>query len=83
MASKPAKKAPKKKGLYDKPKDLKMGDILTDTRKINYLIGKVIGAGGFGVLYSACISNSRPSRIDDYPYVVKIVSLWRETETSS
>lgn len=78
MASKgkdPVKKAPKKKNGYEMPKPLKPGDIIADNQKVQWKIGVSIGVGGFGEIYSACKHDSKIKKIDDYPFVVKIVSL--------
>ena len=77
MASKgkdQVKKVPKKKNGYQMPKPLKTGDILNDTQKNQWKIGVSIGLGGFGEIYSACKIGSSVKKIEDYPYVVKIVS---------
>lgn len=78
MASKgknPPKKAAKKNG-YEKPEPLKTGDILINTvLKKSWKIGVSIGVGGFGEIYSACQVGAEKQKIDDYPLVVKIVSL--------
>lgn len=68
------KKAPKKKNGYQMPKPLKTGDILKDTQKGEWKIGVSIGIGGFGEIYSAFKIGSTVKKLEDYPYVVKIVS---------
>lgn len=68
------KKAPKKKNGYEMPKPLKPGNILNDNQKNQWKIGVSIGVGGFGEIYSACKVGSAVKKVDDYPYVVKIVS---------
>lgn len=76
MASKPkavAKKPTKKKNGYEAPKKLKAGTILIDSAKKKWKIGTSIGSGGFGEIYSACEADSEIKKIDDYPFVVKIV----------
>lgn len=77
MASKgkmPAKKVPKKKNGYQMPKPLKPGDILTDNQKNQWKVGVSIGVGGFGEIYSACKVGSSVKKVEDYPFVIKIVS---------
>lgn len=68
------KKAPKKKNGYQMPKPLKTGDILNDNQKGQWKIGVSIGIGGFGEIYSACKVGSSIKKVEDYPFVVKIVS---------
>lgn len=67
------KKATKKNG-YEMPKPLKAGDVLKDTQKGQWKVGVSIGVGGFGEIYSACDATSSIKKVEDYPYVVKIVS---------
>jgi vaccinia related kinase len=77
MASKPKtqpKKASKKKNGYEMPKPLKPGDVLNDNQKNQWKVGVSIGVGGFGEIYSACKVGSNVKKVDDYPYVIKIVS---------
>lgn len=64
----------KKKNGYEMPKSLKAGDLLVDTQKKQWKIGVSIGVGGFGEIYSASKADSTVKSVDDYPYVVKIVS---------
>ena len=68
------KKAAKKKNGYEMPKQLKLDDVVTDSMKVQWKIGKSIGIGGFGEIYSACKVGSTVKKVDDYPYVIKIVS---------
>jgi vaccinia related kinase len=68
------KKAPKKKNGYEMPKPLKPGDILTDNQKNQWKAGVSIGIGGFGEIYSACKVGTTVKKVEDYPYVIKIVS---------
>lgn len=70
----PPKKAAKKKNGYEMPKPLNSGDLLSDNQKNQWKIGRSIGIGGFGEIYSACKVGSSIKKIDDYPFVVKIVS---------
>ena len=70
----PPKKASKKKNGYEMPKPLKPGDVIADNQKNQWKIGVSIGVGGFGEIYSACKVGSNIKKVDDYPYVVKIVS---------
>jgi vaccinia related kinase len=56
------------------PKPLKAGEILNDTQKGQWKIGVSIGVGGFGEIYSACKVGSTVKKVEDYPFVVKIVS---------
>lgn len=79
MASKqknePKKVVKKKKNGYEMPKELKSGDVLTDQHKKSWKIGKSIGIGGFGEIYSACAADKVPKKVDDYQYVVKLVNI--------
>lgn len=68
------KRAPKKKNGYEMPKPLKPADILTDNQKNQWKVGVSIGVGGFGEIYSACKASAAVKKVEDYPYVVKIVS---------
>lgn len=80
MASKakaPAKKPVKKKNGYQMPKKAKPGTILIDNQKKQWKIGESIGIGGFGEIYSACDASSSIKKIEDYPFVVKLVSFMR------
>jgi len=52
MAAKAAKRAPKKKGGYLMPEPIPAGEILTDISKDQWILGKSIGVGGFGEVYS-------------------------------
>ncbi|CRL07116.1 CLUMA_CG020113, isoform A [Clunio marinus] len=70
-ANKPVKKSSKKNG-YDMPKPLKTGDVLTDNKKKQWIIGKSIGIGGFGEIYSAREGNSAIRNVENFPFVVKI-----------
>jgi vaccinia related kinase len=77
MASKgkvAVKKAVKKKNGYEMPKSAKPGIVLIDNHKKNWKIGKSIGVGGFGEIYSACDASAPIKNIEDYPFVVKLVS---------
>jgi vaccinia related kinase len=82
MASKakakdPSKKPAKKRANgYEAPKHLPEGTILTDAAKNQWKIGPVIGSGGFGEIYSACRADAPVKKHSDYPFVVKIVSLF-------
>lgn len=69
------KKPAKKKNGYEMPKAAKPGIILIDNHKKEWKIGKSIGIGGFGEIYSACDASSKIKNMDDYPYVVKLVSI--------
>jgi vaccinia related kinase len=77
MASKPkaaAKKPAKKKNGYQMPKPAKPGTILIDNQKKQWKIGTSIGIGGFGEIYSACDATASVKKVEDYPFVVKLVS---------
>jgi len=52
MAAKGAKKVPKKKNVYEMPETIPAGEILTDMKKGEWILGKSIGVGGFGEGYS-------------------------------
>lgn len=85
MASKgkaPPKKASKKKNGYEMPKPLKPGDVLNDNQKNQWKIGVSIGVGGFGEIYSACKAGSNVKKLDDYSFVVKIVS-YRQNQSDT
>lgn len=76
------KKAAKKKNGYEMPKPLKLGDVIIDNQKGQWKVGVSIGVGGFGEIYSACKVGSNIKKVDDYPFVVKIVS-YRQAKRSS
>lgn len=65
-------KQPRKKKLYKMPEPLPLGEILTDTAKVQWEIGPSIGKGGFGEIYSAKKVISERSNVT---YVIKIVSI--------
>lgn len=70
----PKKAAPKRKANgYQVPEQIPLGEVLTDLSKQQWRIGPSIGSGGFGEIYSACKADSS-IKLDDYPFVVKIVS---------
>ncbi|XP_067210184.1 serine/threonine-protein kinase VRK1 [Linepithema humile] len=70
MAARVAKKTPRKKGGYELPEAIPAGEILTDICKGQWILGKSIGVGGFGEVYSAApYSNKVPK---NYPNVMKI-----------
>lgn len=76
MASKAkgaVKKPAKKKNGYEMPKAVKPGLVLIDSHKKQWKIGKSIGVGGFGEIYSACDATSNIKSLDAYPFVVKLV----------
>jgi hypothetical protein len=77
MASK-AKKAPAKKKAngYEQPKHIPTGTVLVDQSKNEWKIGKSIGCGGFGEIYSANKAQHALKNVEEYPYVVKIVSIF-------
>lgn len=50
--AKGAKRAPKKKGGYQMPDPIPAGEILKDVSKGQWILGKSIGVGGFGEVYS-------------------------------
>ncbi|KAK7140237.1 hypothetical protein R3I94_012750 [Phoxinus phoxinus] len=60
--------APKK---YIPPRPLPDGCILTDSEKNNWRIGKIIGKGGFGLIYLASQDVNVPVR-DDTDFVIKV-----------
>ncbi|XP_043255743.1 serine/threonine-protein kinase VRK1-like [Colletes gigas] len=70
MSSKPVKKAPKKKALYKLPDPISAGEILTDITKKQWILGKSIGVGGFGEIYSAAPYSGKVPK--NYPNVIKI-----------
>jgi len=51
MAAKNVRR-PKKKGGYLMPDPISAGEILTDMSKGQWILGKSIGVGGFGEVYS-------------------------------
>lgn len=59
---------PKKKGL---PKPLPDGFVLTDTEKKKWRLGKIIGQGGFGLIYLASQDVDRPVAADT-AFVIKV-----------
>lgn len=69
MATKP-KRAPRKKNGYQMPDPISAGEILTDLSKGQWILGKSIGVGGFGEVYSAAPYSSKVPKI--YPNVIKI-----------
>ncbi|XP_032685595.1 serine/threonine-protein kinase VRK1-like [Odontomachus brunneus] len=70
MAAKVAKRAPRKKNGYQMPEALPPGEILTDISKKQWILGKSIGVGGFGEVYSAALYSGAIPK--DYPNVIKI-----------
>ncbi|XP_056092925.1 serine/threonine-protein kinase VRK2 [Rhinichthys klamathensis goyatoka] len=60
--------APKK---YTLPRPLPDGCILTDSEKKNWRIGKIIGKGGFGLIYLASRDVNVPVQ-DDTDFVIKV-----------
>ncbi|KAH0955417.1 hypothetical protein HN011_006589 [Eciton burchellii] len=70
MAAKVARKAPKKKGGYLMPEPIPAGEILMDISKSQWMLGKSIGVGGFGEVYSAASYTGKSPK--DYPNVIKI-----------
>ncbi|KAL0127870.1 hypothetical protein PUN28_003249 [Cardiocondyla obscurior] len=73
MAAKPAAKAakrqPKKRG-YQMPEPIPVGEILKDVAKGQWILGKSIGVGGFGEVYSAAPYSGKVPK--EYPNVIKI-----------
>lgn len=70
-----AKAAPRpKKGPWKMPPPLPSGEVLTDFRKKEWVIGSSIGKGGFGEIYLAGPQGSSASA-ETAKYVVKIVSV--------
>ena len=61
---------------YQMPEPVPPGTVLTDMAKRQWKVGPSIGSGGFGEIYSACEAGSGAKKSEDYPYVVKIVSLF-------
>uniref|UniRef100_A0A3Q3W661 non-specific serine/threonine protein kinase n=1 Tax=Mola mola TaxID=94237 RepID=A0A3Q3W661_MOLML len=59
---------PKKKGL---PKPLPEGFIMSDTEKKRWKLGKIIGQGGFGLIYLASQDVDRPVP-EDTDFVIKV-----------
>ncbi|XP_034177516.1 serine/threonine-protein kinase VRK1 [Osmia lignaria lignaria] len=72
MSSKVVKKPPKRKGAnaYKLPDPISAGEILTDIAKHQWILGKSIGVGGFGEIYSAAPYRGKSPK--EYPYVIKI-----------
>lgn len=66
------------KCLYQKPEPVTKGSVFTDAAGKQWKIGPSIGSGGFGDIYSACKATDVPKMVDDYTYVVKIVSKWTQ-----
>ncbi|XP_063983199.1 serine/threonine-protein kinase VRK1 [Diachasmimorpha longicaudata] len=71
MAAK-GKRPAKKTGAngYKLPEPIAAGEVLTDLSKNQWILGKSIGLGGFGEIYSAAPHNGKTPK--DYPLVVKI-----------
>ncbi|XP_017879876.1 serine/threonine-protein kinase VRK1-like [Ceratina calcarata] len=70
MCAKVVKRAPRKKGAYKLPDPISAGEILTDIAKKQWILGKSIGIGGFGEIYSGAPYNGKGPK--DYPNVIKI-----------
>ncbi|XP_065832615.1 serine/threonine-protein kinase VRK1-like isoform X2 [Oscarella lobularis] len=66
----PGKKKPAAKSLYKMPEPMPLGEILTDTMKKKWKLGRSIGKGGFGEIYLA--APSAQSVTDAAEHVVKI-----------
>lgn len=80
-AAAPKKAAAKKKGSYEMPEPVPIGTTLTDIYKKEYKIGPSIGTGGFGEIYAACDGKvTAPKKVEDYPFAVKIVSVYKINE---
>ncbi|XP_011315456.1 serine/threonine-protein kinase VRK1-like [Fopius arisanus] len=69
MAAKGRRPAKKANG-YKLPEPIAPGEVLTDLSKKQWIIGKSIGVGGFGEIYSAAAHNGKTPL--EYPLVVKI-----------
>ncbi|XP_066585477.1 serine/threonine-protein kinase VRK1-like [Prorops nasuta] len=67
-----ATKPPRKKAakLYKMPDPIPLGEVLSDMKKKQWIIGKSIGLGGFGEIYAAAEYTGTSPK--DYPYVIKI-----------
>ncbi|KAK3910563.1 Nucleosomal histone kinase 1 [Frankliniella fusca] len=63
---------PKKSKLYAMAAPLPKNEVLTDTLKQKWILGKSIGKGGFGEIYSAAAGESVPKNESDFAYVIKI-----------
>lgn len=63
-------KVANKKKVYKLPNPVPAGKILTDKTKGQWKLGKSIGKGGFGEIYSATKVDDENS---DKSYVIKIV----------
>ncbi|KAK0092917.1 hypothetical protein PV326_000324 [Microctonus aethiopoides] len=70
MAGRGGKKGKKGANGYKLPEPIPQGEILTDLSKKQWIIGKSIGIGGFGEIYSAAPYTSKTPK--DYPAVIKI-----------
>ncbi|XP_065557875.1 serine/threonine-protein kinase VRK1-like [Artemia franciscana] len=68
---KPLVKGKKKTQLYKLAPHINEGKIVTDLGKKSWRIGKSIGSGGFGEIYTASDDISKPVK-SDAPYVAKI-----------
>lgn len=71
------KKAPikRKANAYQMPESIPIGEVLTDLSKQQWKIGPSIGSGGFGEIYCATKVNGTSKKYEDYPFVVKVVSI--------
>uniref|UniRef100_A0AAY4E6T0 non-specific serine/threonine protein kinase n=1 Tax=Denticeps clupeoides TaxID=299321 RepID=A0AAY4E6T0_9TELE len=54
------------------PPALPEGWILTDTEKKRWRLGKVLGSGGFGLIYLACQEGDTSANDDDWRFVIKV-----------
>lgn len=70
MAAKGAKRAKKGPNGYKLPEPIPQGEILTDLSKQQWIIGKSIGVGGFGEIYSAAPYSGKIPK--DFSTVIKI-----------
>jgi vaccinia related kinase len=69
----PPKGAKKKASSgYQMPEQFTAGTVLNDIFKKPWCLGKPIGQGGFGLIYTANRGESQPKNSDDAEFVIKI-----------
>lgn len=69
----PAVKTKRAKG-YQTPIKIPLGATFKDLSRQEWVVGKSIGSGGFGDIYSARKIGTSIKQPEDYPFALKIVS---------